>query len=163
MKKQLVALGVIVAISGGVLTAVSLHKEEPQKSVSQKKASQKSSTKNDSHSVGSATSNAEQAISSDSVNSVSADNESGRNTETNSSEASHVGEYSAVQGSPNDDKVVGNTTVSIEDIEAARQSIGAINQTDANAMSNADIAMMIVNAKKAGQTVTEYYNATSHH
>ncbi|MCS9992956.1 hypothetical protein EFL69_07675 [Weissella confusa] len=37
MKKQLVALGVIVAISGGVLTAVSLHKEEPQKSVSQKK------------------------------------------------------------------------------------------------------------------------------
>lgn len=73
---------------------------------------------------------------------------------------SQMGEYRDVtNGSESGDKVVNDETVTAQEIADGRQQLAGVDQNASNAMSNGDIAKMILQARQSGQTLVEYFNA----
>ncbi|MDR0899452.1 MAG: hypothetical protein LBM27_03775 [Lactobacillaceae bacterium] len=76
-----------------------------------------------------------------------------------SSAESQIGEYRSVQnGSSSGDKVVSGVTITADEIAKGRAEIYQIDENAANAMSNGDIAQMIIAARQEGKSLRVYFN-----
>ncbi|MDY2522337.1 hypothetical protein SOP64_06280 [Weissella confusa] len=164
MRKVVVGIGsilLVIVIALGIIGVFS-HNDSSSHSTTNEKTNKKMSL---------STSEVKKSKSMDStessssvVSAISEANASGSKNETIADESnaanSQIGEYRDVtNGSESGDKVVNDETVTAQEIADGRQQLAGVDQNASNAMSNGDIAKMILQARQSGQTLVEYFNA----
>ncbi len=163
MRKVVIGIGSIVlvaVISLGIIGAVT-HNDSSSQSASNEKTSKKVSSSTSALKTSSSLDDARtsESVVTNSSESVSS-SEHVASTAATDAANSQIGEYRDVtNGSESGDKVVNDETVTAQEIADGRQQLAGVDQNASNAMSNGDIAKMILQARQSGQTLVEYFNA----
>ncbi|MCT0949273.1 hypothetical protein EFL45_07600 [Weissella confusa] len=164
MRKVVIGIGSIVlvaVISLGIIGAVT-HNDSSSQSASNEKTSKKVSSSTSALKTSSSLDDARtsESVVTNSSESVTSSSEHVASTAATDAANSQIGEYRDVtNGSESGDKVVNDETVTAQEIADGRQQLAGVDQNASNAMSNGDIAKMILQARQSGQTLVEYFNA----
>ncbi|MBJ7670868.1 MAG: hypothetical protein ACLUQY_05795 [Weissella confusa] len=148
-----IALGLIGLMTHNESSSRLSSSEKTNKKVSSSKSELKKSSSLDKKSASTSTAT-------DSSVAVTSSSENVASSAATDNANSQIGEYRDVtNGSESGDKVVNDETVTAQEIADGRQQLAGVDQNASNAMSNGDIAKMILQARQSGQTLVEYFNA----